>query len=168
MSTQWGTSHFVSLDAARTYYKRQGESADSVDERLTEGAINIGPPTLREGETLIMVDDGLRYAIQEPSKQWCRERFADQRSLYMSGQITFAEFYLWLGEFIGVRAKQLPVSLDRIRASTDEHLNDIPLNMWDRQDHVVRQRAYAKGLAWSQSDTVCVLKALARKLASEG
>lgn len=84
-----------------------------------------------------------------------------ERARYMDREITHAEYYEWLADAIGVTTANLPVSLDRIRASTDEYLNDIPLHRWDAMDFTVRH--YARGLAWSLSDTVCMLKAVARR-----
>ena len=47
----------------------------------------------------------------------------------------------------------------------DQHLNNIPLRYWDRASYsvgiLVRQAHFA---AWSLSDTVCVLKAVARDM----
>ena len=88
--------------------------------------------------------------------------FDEKRKLYMDGKLTHKEFYLWLALFIGVSKAHLPVSQERINNSADEHLNDIPLKLWDNQDYIVRHLAYAKGLAWSLSDTVCTLKAIAK------
>jgi hypothetical protein len=76
------------------------------------------------------------------------------------------EFYLWLADAIGVTVADLPVSLDRIAQSTDPHLNDIALTGWDRRDPIVRHKAVQAGMrSWSLSDTVCVLKAFARRAA---
>lgn len=89
-----------------------------------------------------------------------------RRNLYMDGKLSHSEYYLWLAGFIGANKTHLPVSLDRIRQSRDEHLNDILLPLWDRRDPMIRQLAYAKRLPWSLSDTVCVLKAIAVKEAT--
>jgi hypothetical protein len=62
--TTYGTSHFPSISHAVKYYKRQHETADDVRRKIKEGLINIGPPTAVHGESVILVDDGLRYAIQ--------------------------------------------------------------------------------------------------------
>jgi hypothetical protein len=91
-----------------------------------------------------------------------KQLFDEKRKLYMEDKITHKDFYLWLASFIGVTKAQLPVSQDCINASQDENLNDIPLQLWDTQDYIVRLKAYNRGLPWSKSDTVCVLKALAR------
>ena len=92
-----------------------------------------------------------------------QEQHDERRQAYMANIITHEEFYTWLAESIGVTVFDIPVSLDRIRASTDPHLNNIPLHMWDRKDSVVRQKAVKAGMrSWSLSDTVCVLKNYAR------
>ena len=84
-----------------------------------------------------------------------------KRQEYMDRKITHEEYYLWLADFIGATIAMIPVSLERIRQSKDEHLNDITLATWDQQHPLIRSLAFRKGLAWSYSDTVCVLKNLA-------
>ena len=90
-----------------------------------------------------------------------QQAYNQQRQLYMNHKITHQQFYLWLASFIGVTDAMLPVSKERIARSQDPHFNDIPLRLWDYKDYDVRQLAYNKGLAWSLSDTVCTLKAIA-------
>lgn len=92
-----------------------------------------------------------------------QQAYNEQRNRYMNHEITHEDFYLWLANFIGANEKMLPVSKDRIANSKDEHLNDIPLHLWDNQDYIIRRLAYNKGLAWSLCDTVCTLKAIAQK-----
>ncbi len=89
------------------------------------------------------------------------------RALYMSGEWTHAQYYGWLADLLGVREKDIPASIAEVREAlkTDEHLNNIPLNLWDRRDALMRPRAYSAGLPWSLSDTVCTLKARAKQLA---
>jgi hypothetical protein len=97
-----------------------------------------------------------------------QEEHDAKRKQYLANEITFAEFYLWLADSIGIIRANLPVGIDRIAASTDEHLNDIPLMLWDRQDPIVRRLAVQRGMrSWSLSDTVCVLKAFARREVSK-
>jgi len=99
-----------------------------------------------------------------PVNQMNQETVMEKRSLYMATpqQMSHQEYYLWLGEFIGATERHLP-RVD-VKASTDDSFNDIPLMLWDRRDPIIRLLASAKGLAWSLSDTVCVLKAIARKV----
>lgn len=92
----------------------------------------------------------------------------EKRKQYMAHQITHADFYLWLADAIGIMCCNLPVAIDRIQASKDEHLNDIPLSLWDRQDPTVRRLAVQAGMrSWSLCDTVCVLKNFALREASK-
>lgn len=64
-----GTSHFTTLAMAIRYYREYEpgssrlEVAKSVGQKIAEGAIHIGKPELKPGETLSVIDDGARYAI---------------------------------------------------------------------------------------------------------
>lgn len=90
-----------------------------------------------------------------------QETVSAQRERYLARELTHQEYYEWLSAFIGIGYGLIPFSSSQVNASKDEHLNDLPLSAWDRMDHSVRQ--FATGLSWSLSDTVCCLKALARK-----
>jgi len=94
------------------------------------------------------------------------------RKQYLNNERSHDEHYLWLADAIGITIADLPVNLERINKSTDEHLNDIALRLWDDRHGTVRHKATQAGMrAWSLSDTVCVLKAYARragKLYAEG
>jgi hypothetical protein len=90
----------------------------------------------------------------------------EHREQYMQGKITHDEHYIWLADQIGVTLGDLPVSLEVIRKSTDPHLNDIPLKQWDFK-HSDLLAKIPLGVAWSLSDTVCVLKAFARREAAK-
>lgn len=63
----YGTPHFVSVAAAVAYYKPYGYKSTlaAVLRKKQDGEIHIGPPTLKPGQTLRIIDGGLRYAIQE-------------------------------------------------------------------------------------------------------
>jgi len=115
------------------------------------------------------------------------------RARYMSGEITFHDYYGALVELLGEDALRAALPLSRqgippARAGTartpsewrelledDEHLNNVPLRQWDRLDYFVRGRA-ARSMnavaaitgsrAWSLSDSVCVLKETARRYAA--
>lgn len=93
-----------------------------------------------------------------------QEEYTIKRRQYLDREISHQDFYRWLGNAIGV--KTLPGRiLELLPGSTDEHLNDIPLKLWDVQDSYVRAMAGRAGLrVWSLSDTVCVLKCLAREV----
>jgi hypothetical protein len=59
MSIRTGTHHFKSVAAAYRYYGK-----DTAQQKLDEGAIAIGRPTLKEGQRLLIDGDG-RYHIEE-------------------------------------------------------------------------------------------------------
>jgi hypothetical protein len=96
-----------------------------------------------------------------------REEQQAQRDRYMNKEISHEEYYCWLSDFIGLPESLIPASNETVKKSTDPHLNDIPLHCWDHMDPVVRQYATAKKLPWSLSDTVCCLKAMARRRANK-
>lgn len=83
--------------------------------------------------------------------------------------LSHAEYYGFLAEII---KPPIPVSIDRIKASQDPHLNDIALASWDRLHGIITARALASKAmviahgsnTWSLSDSVCVAKAYAKRL----
>ena len=90
------------------------------------------------------------------------------RAGYMAKRATFAEYY---GQFVtpGLRAAVVRlIGEQQLLASTDEHLNDIPLAHWDMLHGLVqiccgRKLAEANGNSGvSLSDCVCVAKQAAR------
>ena len=90
------------------------------------------------------------------------------RKQYISGEKTFDEFY---GQFVTNQVAEVVrvgIGEDLVKASTDQHFNDIPLAQWDRlygliQMLVGRDVAEANGGGGvSLSDTVCVAKAAAK------
>jgi hypothetical protein len=62
-----GTSYFPSIDAAADYYKdyHYTSTRAAVMRKITDGEIHIGKPTLKQGQRLVLVDNGLRYGIEE-------------------------------------------------------------------------------------------------------
>lgn len=87
------------------------------------------------------------------------------RKLYMDGKITHHDYYMKIAGLIGVSKRQLPVDEKTIKASTDKHLNDIPLAIWDSRHQIIKSMANRAGLnTWSLSETVCVLKAVAQTI----
>ena len=53
------------------------------------------------------------------------------RKQYLDGECTHREYY---GQFVTDRIKQTVarhIGLDKLKESTDEHFNDIPLQRWD-------------------------------------
>ena len=88
------------------------------------------------------------------------------RNRYMDHKITHYHYYLWLSDKLGLYDGLIPFTSDQVKASTDPHLNDLPLRAWDNMDAIVRARAGLVGKrSWSLCDTVCCLKAMARRRA---
>lgn len=79
----------------------------------------------------------------------------------------YNQFFLWVAQELNITKEDLPFTLKAIRASKDEHLNDLPLLMWDRCDREIRKRAYERWGSWSLSFTVSTLKVMARHLAAK-
>lgn len=63
-----GTNYFVSFADAMRYYAAYGPHSgtrDAVTAKLMAGEIALGkPPGLKDGELLVTVDDGARYAVR--------------------------------------------------------------------------------------------------------
>src|SRR5205807_9812344 len=70
-----------------------------------------------------------------------------QRDKYLANEMSHDAFYCCLSDFIDLTDGMIPVSNERIKASTDPHYNDISLGTWDSMHYCVKQQAYAKGLA---------------------
>jgi len=60
MKTTTGTAHFTSANAAAKYY---GKEAAKI--RIEEKAIFIGRPETKQGENLVLIDNGQRYGIRK-------------------------------------------------------------------------------------------------------
>lgn len=64
-----GTANFVSLPKACDYYRNQEEDLtpaqleNFVKTKIEDGEIEIGQPSLKDGQTLKIIDNGCRYAI---------------------------------------------------------------------------------------------------------
>jgi hypothetical protein len=60
-----GTSHFVSIEAAERYYQPYGYDnvRETVQQKIREGEISIGKPSIKPGEGLTLIDGGMRYGI---------------------------------------------------------------------------------------------------------
>lgn len=83
-----------------------------------------------------------------------------ERERYMRHEISHHEYFCWLADFVGATDSMIPFTEAEVAASQDpEHLNDLPLPRWDKADPLIRSRT----IAWSLSDTVCCLKAMARR-----
>ena len=64
---RYGTSHFVSKDAAVRYYRPYGynETSRIVEHKLKDGEIHIGEPELKNGETCYLNADEGRYFVTD-------------------------------------------------------------------------------------------------------
>jgi hypothetical protein len=62
-----GTCNFLSYTAAVQYYKDYWGRRDAkavVTKKLRTGKISLGAPAIKDGERLIVIDNGTRYAIE--------------------------------------------------------------------------------------------------------
>lgn len=87
-----------------------------------------------------------------------------KRQAYLNGEISHSDYYLWLSDFLEIPGSLIPFRRDELFASTDPHMNDLSLIRWDSQHAYVSRYAYSKIRVWSLSETVCVLKAMARQM----
>lgn len=92
------------------------------------------------------------------------ELHIEKRKQYLDGKISHDDYYCWIANFIGVTEQDIPFTKEQILNSKDIHLNDLPLNIWDKKHPLLNLLAKQKSLNWSYSNTVCVLKSFARKL----
>ena len=60
-----GTAYFKDLKSAISYYANYGYGVNEVEQKIKIKEIYIGKPSLKRGEKLLLIDDGLRYAIAE-------------------------------------------------------------------------------------------------------
>lgn len=60
-----GTNNFPSVKAAEQFYAPYGYDEQDVQHKISVGEIMIGKPVLDDGLSLVLIDGGLRYAIQE-------------------------------------------------------------------------------------------------------
>lgn len=167
MTITVGTSYFTSKKAAIRYYAYENATADDIDRKIAEGLIHIGKPELEPGEYCTTIDNHARYAVGKMITR--AEYMADGAKLHQS-------YFLELAQHAGLTAHNLPVSVEKIREAlkTDEHMNNIPLQLWDSRVTAHVRSAIAQvnitkegHCASSLSDGVCALKALARHLAEQ-
>ena len=59
-----GTNHFRSLEDAIRYYQEYGISEEDVKQKLLDCEIHICQPSINPGDTLVLIDNGTRWAIQ--------------------------------------------------------------------------------------------------------
>lgn len=86
------------------------------------------------------------------------------RAQYMANECTHQQYY---EQFVtpGVRARvNACIGLDRIRASTDPHFNDIPLFLWDRAHGNSFPSMKEAGDFLTLAGMVCIQKAYAQQI----
>ena len=99
---------------------------------------------------------------------------APTRADYMSGKVSFADFYRAVANTAGISYRNAdPAFLARVKAalaSGDEHLNTIPLVEWDHRGCglLAAARAFkAHGDFDSMAGRVCLLKQVAKDAVQE-
>jgi hypothetical protein len=73
----FGTSHFINIKSAITYYENLGFSAYEVRDKLIEGEIHVGEPEAWDGHYLKVDEEGRFHQV--PDKEYERMRI-NQRS----------------------------------------------------------------------------------------
>ena len=91
------------------------------------------------------------------------------RKQYMNKEVSHAEYY---GQFVTRETRAFvaqTIGLDRVKASVDPHLNDIPLKKWDDYRGTAEQAAALRvaGDSPTLSGWVCIAKACARMMKAE-
>ena len=69
MKITCGTCYFVSKRAAVRYYRDYIIDTRGVDQKIAADEIRIGKPTIKAGETLHIIDNGTRYAIEGEERE---------------------------------------------------------------------------------------------------
>jgi hypothetical protein len=72
-ATIWGTCNFRDRAAAIRYYRPQGYGAADIDRKASEGEIAFGPPAVKPGERLTLLDDRTRYGVIVPDGERRRD-----------------------------------------------------------------------------------------------
>jgi hypothetical protein len=91
------------------------------------------------------------------------------RKDYMSNKVSHHEYYSQFATDAVQMLVKNQIGLNRLLASNDPHLNNIPLSKWDAMHGIIisysgAMIAKANGGGVSLSDTVCTAKAAARIL----
>ena len=93
------------------------------------------------------------------------------RNHYMTHDCTHREYH---GQFVTAGIKQTVLSrigVNALKASTDEHLNDIPLKRWDALplfNHSTHEQFKAVGDYVTLATRVCVYKEAAKQIIEGG
>jgi hypothetical protein len=171
VTQRYGTSHFISREAAEKYYTPYGydDVKKTVERKLAEGEIHIGEPAPREGWRVSIIPDEGRYEMIEGAPVMTREEhmapytrddwraeMAERHRRYY-GQFVTASTRAFVAHCIGI---------DKLLASRDPHFNDIPLKQWDNlvTSLPLAKRFEAVGDYYTLASGVCVAKEAARQI----
>ena len=93
------------------------------------------------------------------------------RQQYLNKECTYREYY---GQFVTDYIKQSVarhIGMKRLKASTDEHMNDIDLRTWDSTPgiatHSTSNAMKERGDYLTQAGITCIAKEAARQLLEE-
>ena len=99
------------------------------------------------------------------------------RKQYLNKEFSFREYYGQFSTPDTVARVANYIGVEKLLASTDEHLNDIPMHIWDSAPWFGMQRSIAEAnvschpsddrLFTSLSDKVCAVKCAAHKFIEE-
>jgi hypothetical protein len=69
-----GTNRFINFNAAVRYYRDYAgnDPAESVRlavQKIRDNEIDFGPPVIKDGESVILIDGNTRYAIETPEAE---------------------------------------------------------------------------------------------------
>lgn len=92
------------------------------------------------------------------------------RTQYMSGECTHHEYYIQFATPALRQEVARHIGVERIKASTDPYMNDIPLADWDSTPvvsyyHATRMKQAGDYL--TKAGAVCIAKAIAREIKNE-
>ena len=93
------------------------------------------------------------------------------RKQYMDGEVTHSEHYAQFVDDQTLAWVKRNIGIARIKSSTDEVFNDIPLRIWDTYIIPGNMRTKLKeagNVGISLSDAVCIAKEAARQIRTEG
>ena len=107
-----------------------------------------------------MDNDKLKPSLKDENQKVVDKK----REAYLNNEISHSDYYLWLSDFLEIPGYLIPFRREELLLSTDPHMNDLSLSRWDGQHIFVSRYVYKKIRSWSLSETVCVLKAMARQM----
>ncbi len=94
-------------------------------------------------------------------------KYSFSRAEYLEGRCTHREYY---GQFVTEEVKRevaRSIGIDKLKASRDQHFNDVPLSHWDNLSHSNKSLLSIPENGtrfYSLCGGVCILKEAARQL----